>query len=162
VHIVVDLDGVLRGHRNDEPIMQGIQMVGALSSWNRISFITELSNKGAQQWVNINKIVDYDNLVDSSAGLEGEVLKHRQIKFLRAKGGVDLLITSDPSLWAFAFEQGITSVLFGSPSYTRPEFRPDAPKKVRAWADIEASIAKENELRTKDARLAAAERTRFE
>ena len=47
MHVVVDLDGVLRGNRNDEPIMQGLQTVGALSGWNKISFITELSKHAA-------------------------------------------------------------------------------------------------------------------
>jgi hypothetical protein len=53
-------------------------------------------------------------------------------------------------------------MMFGVPSYTRPEFRPDAPKKVRAWSDIEAAIAKQNELRTKDIRLTRTETTKFE
>jgi len=162
VHIVVDLDGVLRGHRNDEPIMQGLQTVGALSSWNKVSFITELSKEAANQWINVNKIVDFDYLIDSSVGLEGEVLKHRQINHLRSKGAIDILITADPSLWAHGFDQGLACMLFGVPTYTRPEFRPDAPKKVRSWTDIEVSIAKQNELRTKDARITRGDGVRFE
>jgi hypothetical protein len=162
MHIVVELDGVLRGHKHDEPILPGIQMVGALSSWNKITFITEMNSAEAEQWVNINKIFDYDNLIDSSIGLVDEDLKQRQLKMARANGSVELFITANPKLWAISFDLGIPSVLFGVPSYTRPEFRPDAPKKVRAWNDIEEAVKKQNELRTKDARLNRSEGVRFE
>jgi hypothetical protein len=116
----------------------------------------------AEQWVNINKIFDYDNLIDSSIGLVGEDLKERQLKMARANGSVELFITGNPKLWAIAFDLGIPSVMFGVPSYTRPEFRPDAPKRVRAWSDIEEAVKKQNELRTKDARLNRSEGVRFE
>lgn len=162
MHIVVELDGVLRGHKHDEPILPGIQMVGALSAWNKITFITEMSAAEAEQWVNVNKIFDYDNMIDSSIGLIGEDLKHRQLKMARANGSVELFITGNPKLWAVAFDLGIPSIMFGIPSYTRPEFRPDAPKKVRAWADIEEAVKKQNELRTKDARINRTEGIRFE
>jgi hypothetical protein len=52
--------------------------------------------------------------------------------------------------------------MFGVPSYTRVEFRPDAPSKRRAWTDIEEAVRKQNELRTKDARLVRQEVTNFE
>jgi hypothetical protein len=162
MHIVVELDGVLRGNKHDEPILPGIQMVGALSSWNKITFITEMNKAEAEQWVNINKIFDYDNLIDSSIGLVDEDLKQRQLKMARANGSVELFITANPKLWAVSFDLGIPSVLFGVPSYTRPEFRPDAPRKVRAWNDIEEAVKKQNELRTKDARLNRSEGVRFE
>jgi len=162
MHIVVELDGVLRGHRNDEPIPQGILITGALSAYNQITFITDLNPAQATQWINQNKVVDFDNVIDSSVHLEGETLKERQLKLARAKGAIDLFITSNPTLWAFAFEQGIPAMMFGIPSYLRPEFRPDAPKRLRAWDDIANEIAKQNELRTKDARITRTETTRFE
>lgn len=161
MHIVVDLDGVLRGFRNDEPIASGILMTGALSAYNQITFITELSEARVKQWLNENKVVDFDNIINSSVHLEGEVLKERQIRFARARGPIELFITANPTLWAFAFEQGIPSLMFGIPGYLRAEFRPDAPKAVRAWGDIEAAIAKQNALMTEDARLVRTETVRF-
>lgn len=161
MHILVELDGVLRG-KNDEPVSQGIILVAQLAAYNTISFMTELSAQEAEQWINVNKVVDYDYLIDSSVGLVDEPLGHRQIKFARAKGNIDLFVTNNPSMWAFAFEQGITSIMFGTPAYTRVEFRPDAPKRVRAWSDIEEAIAKQNELRTKEARQQRSEGVRFE
>jgi hypothetical protein len=161
VHILVEIDGVLRG-RNNEPISNGIILVGQLSAYNTLSFMTELTTAEAEQWINVNKIVDYDYLIDSSVGLVDEPLGERQIRLARSKGNVDIFLTNNPTMWAYAFDQGITSIMFGVPSYTRPEFRPDAPKAVRAWSDIEAAVAKQNELRTKDARLTRGETVRFE
>jgi hypothetical protein len=161
MHILVDLDGVLKS-TSDEPISTGVLMVGALSSYNQITFLSSESEDETQRWLDINKIVDFDRIIDSSVHLDGENLRERQIKFARSRGPVDLFITNNPTLWAYAFEQGIPSIMFGVPSYTRVEFRPDAPKRVRAWTDIEESIKKQNALRTKDARLTRSEGTNFE
>lgn len=161
MHIVVDLDGTLRGFRNDEPIAAGILVTGALSAYNQITFITELSEARVNQWLDENKVVDFDNVISSSVHLEGEVLKERQIKHARARGPIDLFITANPTLWAFAFEQGIPSIMFGVPSYLRAEFRPDAPKAVRAWDDIVDAVAKQNALMTKDKRLTRTETVKF-
>jgi hypothetical protein len=161
MHIVVDLDGVLKG-RNDNPISTGVIMVGSLSAWNKLTLISQVSIVETQHWLDTNKIVDFDNIIDNSVALEGEGLSERQLNYVRGRGAVDLFITNNPTLWAYAFEQGIPSVMFGVPSYTRPEFRPDAPKKVRAWNDIEQAIEKQNTLRTKDARLTRTEGVKFE
>ena len=161
MHILVDIDGVLRGP-NEEPIATGVLMVGTLSVYNQLIFMADLTNAEFKQWLDVNKIVDYDLLIDNSTHLEGEELAHRQIRYARSRGKVDLFITNNPSLWAFAFEQGIPSVMFGVPSYTRPEFRPDAPTKKRAWTDIEEAVKKQNALRTNDARIRRTESINFE
>jgi hypothetical protein len=161
MHILVDVDGVLRGTSN-EPIPTGIIMVGTLSVYNTLTFMGAEPEESLEQWLNANKIVDYDRIVDSRVSLEGEDLAHRQIRLVRSRGPLDLFITNNPNLWAFAFELGIPSAMFGVPSYTRVEFRPDAPKKVRAWNQIESEIQKQNELRTKDARLSRTESLNFE
>ncbi len=162
MHILVDLDGVLRGGDKDQPISQGIIMVGSLSAWNQITLMSSLDPKQTQQWLDVNKIVEFDRIIDNSVGLVDEPLDERQIKFARSVGPIDLFITNSPKTWAFAFDQGIACVMFGVPSYTRPEFRPDAPRRVRAWSDIEQAIEEQNTLRTQDARLTRTEALNFE
>lgn len=161
MHVLVELDGVLRGPK-DEPISTGIIMVGSLSAWNQITLMSPASAEETQQWLDVNKVVDFDHIVNSSIGLVGEKLGERQVNHVRAKGAIDLFVTNNPEMWAYAFEQGIPSVMFGVPSYTRPEFRPDAPKSRRSWNEIEDAITKQNALRTQDARLTRAEVTNFE
>jgi hypothetical protein len=161
MHILVELDGVLRGHK-DEPIPQGIIAVAQLAAYNQITFMTELTTAEATQWIDTNKIVDFDNLFDASMTLVDEELSHRQMKAARAKGNIDLFLTANPKNWVYAFELGIPSLMFGLPSYIRPEFRPDAPKRIRAWSDIEEAVKKQNQLRTKDARMGRSDGVRFE
>lgn len=161
MQILVDLDGVLRGEK-DQPISQGVIMVGSLSSWNRVMLMSSLDEGATKYWVDVNKVVDFDKIIDSSVGLVAEDLGERQINYARSLGPVDLFITNNPHLWAYAFDQGIASVMFGVPSYTRPEFRPDAPKRVRAWSEIEKSVEEQNALRTNDARLSRTEALNFE
>ena len=161
MHVLVDIDGVLRGPQ-EEPISTGVIMVGSLSAWNQITLMSSIPEHELTHWLNTNKIVDFDRILDSSVHLEGEVLGERQVNVARSKGPIDLFITNSPKMWAYAFNMGIPSVMFGVPSYTRTEFRPDAPKRVRQWDDIEESINRQNELKTKDARLQRTEGLNFE
>jgi hypothetical protein len=147
--------------KDDRPIPTGVQMVSTLSVYNKLSFLTKEPKEVAQQWLDLNKIVDVDDVIDRSVALAGEVIVERQIKVARTRGPVDLVITASPKTWVFAFEQGIPAVLFGTPEYSRVEFRPDAPKKVRSWDDIVAAVDKQNELRTQDARLARTDSINF-
>lgn len=162
MHILVDIDGVIRSRDNEQPISQGIIMVGSLSAWNNITMMSNTDEKTTKQWLDVNKIVDFDRIIDSSVGLVDESLAERQIKYARSLGPIDLFVTNDPKSWAFAFNQGIACVMFGVPAYTRPEFRPDAPRRVRAWSEIEQAIEEQNALRTQDARLTRTESLNFE
>jgi len=161
VYIVVELEGVLQGEFKQDPIATGTLMVGALSAYNQITFITDMSRDDAEKWFNEHKVVDFDHIIGKEVTLAGENLKQRQLNLARAKAGIGLFITSNPALWAYAFDQGIPSVMFGVPSYLRPEFRPDAPKKLRSWSQIEESVRRQNEMMTKDARLIRTETIRF-
>jgi hypothetical protein len=161
MQILVDLEGVLKGDK-DQPLSQGIVMVGSLSAWNKITLISPLNAEQTRQWLDVNKIVDFDKVIDSGVGLVGEDLGERQVNHARSLGAIDLFITNNPTLWAYTFNQGIASVMFGVPAYTRPEFRPDAPKRLRAWNDIEKAIEEQNALRTQDARLSRTEALNFE
>jgi hypothetical protein len=152
MQILVELDGVLRT-KDDGIISTGVLMYSMLTAYNRMTVMSSSTEAETLRWLNTNKIVDVDTIVDSSVALEGEDLAKRQINFARSRGSIDLFITSNPSLWAYAFDQGITSVMFGVPAYIRPEFRPDAPKKVRSWDSIEEAINKQNEAKVKDLRL---------
>lgn len=160
MRILVEVDGVLRG-RAEEPIATGVVLVGTLTVFNQLVLMSSSDRSSTERWLDINKIVDFDDIIDSSVGLVDEELPRRQIVAARAKGAVDLFITSNPSLWAFAFDQGIPSVMFGVPAYLRPEFRPDAPKKIRSWVEIEEAIEKQNAQRTQDARVKRTEGINF-
>ena len=113
-------------------------------------------------WLDSNKIIDYDNLIDDSVSLPDEDLKQRQLKVARAKGLADMVVTSDPALWSYAFEQGIPVILFAVPAYTRPEYRPDAPKAMRSWDSITEALTKQAVMLSQDARISKLEELNYE
>jgi len=158
--ILVELDGVLRD-RNDQPIATGVLMVSTLIVYNQITFISSLSRERTEAWLDMHKIINYDDIIDATASLVTEELPQRQINVARATGAVDLFITANPKLWVYSFNLGIPSVMFGVPSYLRPEFRPDAPKRMRSWLEIEDAIEKQNTARAQDARLSRTESLNF-
>jgi hypothetical protein len=161
MEILVELNGVLKSD-SDKPIITGVLMYAALAAYNRVTIITDMKEAEAIRWMNENKVVDFDKIIDSSVYLTDEEPVKRQINHARSLGGIELFITNNPKHWAYAFEMGIPSVMFGVPSYTRAEFRPDAPRKLRAWTDIEEAVAKQNALRTQDRRISKHEGFRFE
>jgi hypothetical protein len=161
MQIIVELDGVLRTDEGT-PIPIGIVMASTLTVYNKLTYLSSGTKAEAELWLNTNKIVDFDNVLDKSIALVGEDLVERQLKYARANGPVDLFITGNPSHWAFAFDLGIASVMFGQPSYIRPEFRPDMPRNIRKWSDIESAVAKQNAARTTDLRLTRTESLNFE
>lgn len=162
MHIIVELEGVLKGAVKDDPIAEGVLVTGALSAFNQITFITEMATKEAERWLNENKVVDFDGVVDKSLALPGENLKERQITHVRSRGKVGLFITSNPELWKYAFDAGIPVMLFGVSQYFSTEFRPDVPKARKTWAEVEDAVKKHNEIRTKEARQIRTETVRFE
>lgn len=161
MYILVELDTVLKT-QEDRPIPAGVIMASTLTAYNRLTYMTASAEDEAIRWLDTHKIVEFDNIIDKSVGLVGETLSKRQLIFARSRGAVELFITGNPSMWVFAFEQGIPSVLFGAPDYARPEFRPDAPKRVRSWDEVQEAVDKQNAIRTQDLRLTRTESLNFE
>jgi hypothetical protein len=114
--------------------------------------MTSRKTDDAEQWLQGHGIINYDELIDIGAHLEGEVLKKRQFLLARSKAPLEMYVDSDPSMCAWAFEtQNVTSLLFSHPGYVKVEDRPDAPSKVRKWSDIEAAVTRVNLAKAKEA-----------
>ena len=114
--------------------------------------MTSRKTDDAEQWLQGHGIINYDELIDIGAHLEGEDLKKRQFLLARSKAPLEMYVDSDPAMCAWAFEtQNVTSLLFSHPGYVKVEDRPDAPSKVRKWSDIEASVTRVNLAKAKEA-----------
>lgn len=144
MNILVALDGVLSSE-NKEPIRTGVLLYYALNNGNRVGILTTQKKDAADHWLRSHGIIGYDDLMGDEVYLEGEDLKKRQFLLQRSKAPVELYVDSDPSMCAWVFEeQKVPFILLGVPSYLPVESRPDAPKKVRKWTDIENAIDKAN------------------
>jgi hypothetical protein len=162
VNVVFALDGVLR---NDvgEVVLDGIPVYRAFKAVGRVILITELERKAAEAWCAINHVFDYDDLLGPEVTVDpDEPLKHRQIAAARQRGQVHMYIDGDPAMVAEALRLGIPSLLLSSPSYARPEFRPDAPKGVRRWDDLMAERTRQQAMKAVDYRTQQPELAAFE
>lgn len=117
---------------------------------HRVAIFTSQKRTDAEHWLNVNGFVAYDELIDNTYDLIGDELSQRQITVARSRQQVELLVTGDPQLAAWAFEQGLPSLVLAHPDTMLVQNRPDAPKKMRAWTDIEEVITKRNIKRSID------------
>lgn len=148
MNILVALDGVLSSD-SGEPIRAGVALYYALNVNNRVALMTKRGEEDAKQWLQAHGIINYDDLIDSSFELAGEDLKKRQFTMSRSRAPIEMYVDSDPKMCAWVFEeQSVPAILFAHPGFARVENRPDAPKKVRAWSDIEDSINRVNTARS--------------
>jgi hypothetical protein len=70
----------------------------------------------------------------------------------RSRAPIEMYVDSDPSMCAWVFEeQGIPAIMFMNPGYLSVERRPDAPKKVRTWNQIEEAIDRINNHKSREA-----------
>jgi len=148
LNILVSLDGVLSSE-SGEPIRAGVALYYALNINNRVALMTSRGEEDAKQWLQNHGIINYDDLIDTSFALEGEDLKKRQFTTSRSRAPIELYVDSDPHMVAWVFQEHmVPTVLFTHPGYVRVEHRPDAPKKVRAWSEIEESINRVNKAKS--------------
>jgi hypothetical protein len=117
---------------------------------HRVAIFTSQKRTDAEHWLNVNGFIAYDELIDNTYDLIGDELSQRQITVARSRQQVELLVTGDPKLAAWAFEQGLPSLVLAHPDTMLVQNRPDAPKKMRAWTDIEEVITKRNIKRSLD------------
>ncbi len=151
MNILVSLDGVLSSD-SGEPIRAGVALYYALNISNRVAIMTSRGEADAKHWLQTHGIINYDDLIDSSFALEGEDLKKRQFVVSRSRAPIEMYVDADPSMCAWVFEQQrVPAVLFSHPGFAGVENRPDAPKKVRRWSDIEAAVNRVNTSRAEAA-----------
>jgi hypothetical protein len=151
LNILVALEGVLSSDNSDNPSRVGAMVYYGFKPAHRVAIFTSWSKPQAEHWLNVNGFVGYDELIDNTYDLIGDELAQRQITVARSRQQVELLVTGDPKLAAWAFEQGLPSLVLAHPDTMLVQNRPDAPKKMRAWTDIEEVITKRNIKRSLDA-----------
>ena len=150
MNILLSLDGVLSSETG-EPIRAGVALYYALNASNRVAIMTSRTKEDAEHWLFSHGIINYDDLIDFTYNLEGEDLRKRQFTIARSHAPIELFVDADPSLCAWVFEeQKVPTILMSHPSYAKVENRPDAPSKVRKWADIEEAVTRVNIARTLD------------
>lgn len=149
--VLVYMDGVLRDS-SKRPISQGIALYRSLKT-KTTAVIACADSKDADRWLRENKLRDLDSLIDLNIPALGDDPEFRQFEYARAKGRVDLVITSNPELAKKLLAVGMTTIMFLHPHYLKEEFRPDSRKGIQSWADIVSELEKQQDSFSEDPRV---------
>ncbi len=153
MNVVMNIDGVLRDAAGVLKT-DGLLLYKVFKGTCRVVLITSMPLDLTTAWLAMNHISDYDDIILTVPGLEGEELTIRQVEIARTQGEITYYVDSNPVVVTETLRQGICSLLFVSPIYGRPEFRPDAPRGFRrSWASITEEINKQLALKASDNRL---------
>jgi hypothetical protein len=108
-------------------------------------------------WLKKNNLTrNIDDIVEIDKSPLGDNLL-RTVERERSKGKIDFVITDNTELVKQLLEVGIPALVFLSPWYTRPEFRPDAKEGVKSWDSITAELDKQQGVFMEDQRLSSEE-----
>jgi hypothetical protein len=139
--ILIALDGVLRSGTRT-PIREGRILYDALSSDGRLIIMADETIEKAEHWLIQYGVKGYSGLLTPSVLLTDEdPIRPRQIAVARSLGRVDLVVDCDPETIKHCYDIEVPSLLFAHPVATKPDFRPDAPR--RTWGEIETSLEKQ-------------------
>lgn len=126
MNIVIFMDGVLRGGFG-QPLRGGIALYKALAPEHRVLLIgTE--EEADKHWIAEENLPDYAHLtqLDPLDIEDGIIL--RTLSTVRTRGRIDLIIIANPALASECFTLGYETMLYVSPAFARPSWRPDARK----------------------------------
>jgi hypothetical protein len=152
---IITVEGVLAREADNFaagiPIPAGITLYHALKETYRLALCTYSNATGDQMthWVQTNGLRGHSYLLTPSyeqIGIHKDKALEQYISVLRGGGStVEMVIDASPDMVARAMNMGLVGMLVGHPAYARPEFRPDAPRTIRQWGQIEQAV----ELSTK-------------
>ena len=150
--ILIFLDGVLRDESKHGAIYEGLALFRLFKDATKVVVLAK-NQADAERWCKQNNILKVDEIVDYDIPAIGTDPDFRLVEYCRARGGLQLVITSDPRLAAKLLEIGVHTLLFLHPSYMRHEFRPDSRQGVKPWADIHEEINRQKEMMVGDERV---------
>ena len=150
--ILIFMDGVLRKTTDKSPMFEGLNMYRGLNEVNRVVILAD-DKERADIWFKSNTInAKLDDIVGPSK-LVSDNPKLQQVLDAQAKGKIDFVVTDDSDLARDLLERGIMTMVFLSPRYARPEFRPDAREGVKSWEKITEELDRQQGLYMEDARV---------
>lgn len=154
--IVVALDGFLRS-QSKVPIPHAVKMFANLTQNFPTWVLADGTKLEAEHWLATRGLRDWVGVLgDAIPTRTGETLRQAQVAHLRARGPIELAVDPDPASAAWLVATGTPCLLHLHPSYSRPEFRPDAPG-IRTWDEIQAELDRQEKMLVADARLQASD-----
>lgn len=153
---VIVVEGVLRQNVGDGVIRQGQHLYHGLKETSKIALVSNhLDTENVERWLSLNGFTDHPYFfgaqVDDPWGAAGT--RMRQLTRLREGGNfVELVIEPNPEITASLMAEGVSTLTFLHPKYTRPEFRPDHSGEPVPWDSLVAEVERQESLRALDKR----------
>lgn len=141
------VEGVLKAPTSEAVIPAGNGLYRALVEVeHRLFLLTENRDKLLDDWLKYNYLPGYIRLeqIDELDQVDGTL--HRTLGKLRVSGAVDLVVDPDPARCADSYGRGYTVLPFLSPSYARPNWRPDHDTTPRMWSALEAEVTRQRAM----------------
>jgi hypothetical protein len=153
-YVVMAIEGVLvesQDLHTGLPSQSGHMLYDALVQHYSVVLVTHHEPVLVDTWLRkegIRAFATVLNYSTSSTAMSLSAWKARQVReFTRNGTAVAWYIDTDPGAIAEVYMEGVPTLLMSNPYFTRPEFRPDAERKVRAWGDLVTTIETEQLLR---------------
>lgn len=134
--------------------MDGLSLYKSLNENYRVLIIAP-DKERADIWLKTNNLSkSLDDIIQLSDTIIDDK-KLATVEAARSKGKVDFVITDDTELTKKLLEKGINVLMFLSPRYIRPEFRPDGRSGAKTWDEITQELDKQQGLYDHDQRLSS-------
>lgn len=159
--VMLTVEGVLANVREGEtlgasaPVLEGLKLYHSLRHHWQIALVSSTASREViDHWLRNQGLTAHLHVLTAlRGGVDDVIMRVEQLSTLRSwEMTIELLIDSNPSVVRMALRQGVIGVLFASPSYLRPEFRPDAKQSVRPWAEMEEEIREQRTMKATDPR----------
>lgn len=126
MNVVIVMDGVLRGSFG-QPLRGGCALYHALAPEHRVLLIGH-DEEADKHWLAEENLTGYAHLaILDPLDVEDEII-WRTLSRVRSRGRIDLIILANPELAVECFTLGYETMLYVSPAFARPVWRPDASK----------------------------------
>lgn len=130
MNIVIFMDGVIRGGFG-QPLRGGVALYRALAAEHRL-LLVGADEEADKHWLAEENLTDYAHLTHlDPLDVEDQII-WRTLSTVRARGRIDLIIIANPALASECFTLGYETMLYVSPAFARPTWRPDARKEQGA------------------------------
>ncbi len=148
--VVMTVEGVLiEGYdlKTDLPSQSGHMLYDTLVQYYAIVLLTQHDRDLVDTWLRKEGIRGFATVLSfasTSWAYSIPAWKAFQVRgFLQAGTAVSWFIDTDPAAIEAVYLEGVPTMMLSNPQFTRPEFRPDAARKVRPWDQLVTTIEME-------------------
>lgn len=143
------MDGVLRKPNTEALNNHGWFLYDALSRLGRVAVLCGADRERAEWFLKSNGLKVHAHLIAEDPVKAPDKIQRRrdQLIELRTKAAVEFVVESDPEIAASLLKDGVTTLLYVSPTYTQPSFRPDYNSTARPWDVMVAEVEYQRAMR---------------